>query len=289
MSRRRGIERHLQSLGEIKEIMNAMKNLALMETQKLARRLETQSRVVASIESAAADFLSFYPYLPAAEGPARDVFLLVGSERGFCGDFNEALLKAPQTDLTQGDGPAVITIGRKLASRYAEDSRVVARLAGPSAFEEVEAVLLNLMATLDEWQASQRPRGALRLTMFHHRPEEAGVKVTRLDPFSQWTPPQPHVAYPPLLNLEPGVFLTKLGEHYLFAVLHELFYCSLMAENQQRVQRMDFAVRRIDEKCQALSRRANSLRQEEITEEIELIMLSVETAARLPLAGETGR
>lgn len=279
MSKRRDLQRHLRSLGEIKEIMNAMKNLALMEMHKVARRLETQHRTVESIEAAASDFLSFHRYPPSGEEPARDVHLLLGSERGFCGDFNEALAEAFQAHDKLGDDPVLITIGNKLSSRYAGDSRVIARLPGPSALEEVEAVLLSLMATLDTWQAEQRPTGALRFTMFHHRPEEPGVKTTRLDPFSEWAPLPRRAAYPPLLNLEPRLFLTKLAEHYLFAVLHELFYQSLMAENQQRVQRMDFAVRRLDEKCGELLRQFNSVRQEEITEEIELIMLNVETPA----------
>lgn len=277
MSKRRDLQRHLRSLEEIKEIMNAMKNLALMQIHKVARRLETQHRVVENIEAAASDFLSFHPYPPGGEEPARDVYLLLGSERGFCGDFNEALARALQAHETRGDDPVLVTIGNKLSSRYADDPRVIARLPGPSALEEVEAVLLNLMATLDTWQAAQRPTGALRFTMFHHQPGEPGVKMTRLDPFSEWAPPRRRAAYPPRLNLEPRLFLTKLAEHYLFAVLHELFYQSLMAENEQRVQRMDFAVRRIDEDSQALLRRFNSVRQEEITEEIELIMLNVET------------
>lgn len=277
MSKRRDLQRHLQSLVEIKEIMNAMKNLALMEIHKVARRLETQHRVVESIGTAASDFLSFHRYPPGGEEPARDVYLLLGSERGFCGDFNEALSEAFRAhDKPDGD-PVLVTIGNKLSSRFTDDSRVIARLPGPSALEEIEAVLLNLMATLEAWQATQRPTGGLRLTMFHHRPEEPGVKTTRLDPFSEWAPPPRRAAYPPLLNLEPRLYLAKLAEHYLFSVLHELFYCSLMAENQQRVQRMDFAVRRLDDKSEELLRQFNSVRQEEITEEIELIMLNVET------------
>ena len=282
MSKRRAIDRHLRALGEIKEIMNAMKNLALMETHKLTRRLDTQRRVVASIEAAAADFLSFHPHLTGAKAPTREVYLLVGSERGFCGDFNETLVTALRKHTAEPEQPAVLVIGSKLASRHGDDSGVVARLAGPSALEEVEAVLLNLMATLEQWQATQQSAHALRFTIFHHLPEEPAVKVTRLDPFSQETPPQ-RFAYPPLINLDPELFLAKVAEHYLFAVLHELFYCSLMAENQQRVQRMDAAVRRIDEESQVLLRRSNSLRQEEITEEIELIMLNIETPAKMPL------
>jgi F-type H+-transporting ATPase subunit gamma len=49
-----------------------------------------------------------------------------------------------------------------------------------------------------------------------------------------------------------------------------------MAENQRRMQHMDAAVRRLELTCADLLRRRNILRQEEITEEIEVIMLSVE-------------
>jgi F-type H+-transporting ATPase subunit gamma len=48
-----------------------------------------------------------------------------------------------------------------------------------------------------------------------------------------------------------------------------------MAENQRRMQNMDSAVRRLEKTSAELLRKRNSLRQEEITEEIEIIMLSV--------------
>ncbi|HET6464833.1 MAG TPA: F0F1 ATP synthase subunit gamma, partial [Nitrospiria bacterium] len=94
MSKRREIERRLQALGEIKDILSAMKNLALMEVRKLTRFLSTQQRVVANIESAVADFLSYHPDLLVEPENRREVYILIGSERGFCGDFNEALLPA---------------------------------------------------------------------------------------------------------------------------------------------------------------------------------------------------
>jgi F-type H+-transporting ATPase subunit gamma len=80
-----------------------------------------------------------------------------------------------------------------------------------------------------------------------------------------------------LLNLEPRRFFGSLGGHYLHAALHGIFYESLMAENRRRAQHMDAAVRRIDERSLPLVLERNSLRQEEITEEIEVIMLSIET------------
>jgi F-type H+-transporting ATPase subunit gamma len=73
--------------------------------------------------------------------------------------------------------------------------------------------------------------------------------------------------------------VTGLAEQYLFAALHELLYSSLMAENQRRMQHIDSAVRRLERTSAELWQKRNILRQEEITEEIEVIMLSVEALA----------
>jgi F-type H+-transporting ATPase subunit gamma len=68
--------------------------------------------------------------------------------------------------------------------------------------------------------------------------------------------------------------MLELVDQYLFAALHELLYTSLMAENQQRVMHLESAVRHLDEELSELNRQINILRQEEITEEIEVLLLS---------------
>ncbi len=49
-----------------------------------------------------------------------------------------------------------------------------------------------------------------------------------------------------------------------------------MAENQRRIQHLEGAIQRLEEKNENLARKSRTLRQEEITEEIEVILLSVE-------------
>ena len=47
-----------------------------------------------------------------------------------------------------------------------------------------------------------------------------------------------------------------------------------MAENHRRAQHLEGAIRHLDEESGELKRRSNALRQEEIIEEIEVILLS---------------
>jgi F-type H+-transporting ATPase subunit gamma len=53
-----------------------------------------------------------------------------------------------------------------------------------------------------------------------------------------------------------------------------MLYTSLMVENRRRVTHLEGAVKHMDEESDELRRQCNTLRQEEIIEEIEVILLS---------------
>ena len=63
------------------------------------------------------------------------------------------------------------------------------------------------------------------------------------------------------------------------AALNEVLYSSLMVENRQRQMHMDHALQRLDDDSARLGLAYNAQRQEEITEEIEIILLSAEMLA----------
>jgi F-type H+-transporting ATPase subunit gamma len=276
VSKRRDLETQLHSLTEIKEIMNAMKNLSLMEVHRLNRFLDTQHRVVASIEAAAADFLLFHPKLLPGEEEFRNVHLLVGSERGFCGNFNESLLQALDNHTGSTREVTLVALGSKLVDKLTDDTRVAASLDGASVVEEVDSVLVKLMETLTGLSVPGAAGAPLLLTVFHHEASGENVRISSLRPFQKPEARSVRFTHAPMLYLDPHAFWTGLAEQYLFAALHELLYSSLMAENQRRMQHMDSAVRRLERTSAELWQKCNILRQEEITEEIEVIMLSVE-------------
>lgn len=278
MSKRLHIQRHLGMLEEVSGIMGAMKNISLMETHKLARYLAHQRRVLASIEGAGADFIGHYPELSGREvvGSTR-VIVAIGSQRGFCGDFNEAIVHAiNRYRRTEANTQRLVVVGRRLATRLVKSENLAAVLDGPSVVEEVQPVLQRVMHALGQLKLEVGSSEPLDVMLIAHRESEEQVQVRHILP-RLMSPGLSTTAYPPLLNLPPLVFLTELVQHYVWAQMHDAFYSTLMAENRRRLQHMEGAMKRIEEKSGALRRRYNTLRQEEITEEIEVIMLSKDT------------
>ncbi|MGZ8216826.1 F0F1 ATP synthase subunit gamma [Methylomagnum sp.] len=272
MSRRAELEQRMGRLAEISDIMTAMKTMALIETRKFGRFMSQQLQLVESIEASAADFLAFHPAYRASgagTGGDRQVLILIGSERGFCGDFNETVLAGLAAF---PDPPRLIAVGRRLAGKLEGHPRLIDWLDGPNVAEEVRPVLDGLMDRLHRLQSE--PPGWTRLSVLAHDPD-GGVATHAVLPMMP--PGGPKFAYPPRLNLAPAAFFAGLTDHYLIAKLPCLFHGSLLAENRRRLEHMERALGRMQTKIEDLGRRRNALRQEEITEEIEVILLSAES------------
>ena len=282
MSRRTNLKHHYEKLGEAREIVNSMKSLSFIEVRRLGHFLDLQRAVVGEIERAAADFSHFYPELGPRERGGQQVLLVVGAERGFCGSFNQRLLQALQEQLAQrevrssgGAEIQVVGVGHKLCTHLEDATQLLHCLDGAAVADEVGSSLNRLLATLTDIFAYGANHS---LSAIYHDLEQEQVVVRELlPPFTGLHCAKTEYSCPPELYLAPSAFLFELVEHYLYAVLHEILYVSLMAENHQRMQHLEGAVRYLDENMESLRRKANQQRQEEITEEIEVILLSAES------------
>lgn len=269
MAGRRELERQLHVLGDIGAILGVMKNLALMEAGKLSRILGAQREMVASLESAAADFLTWFPQPEADADKVLAVLLLVGSQRGFCGDFNDLLLASLSLAEEGRPNPLRIAIGAKLSGRLRTDFN----LDGPYAVEEIGQVIHELMKTLDSLLVKADGGQPLQLAALFHDPDSGGVAVRPLAPFALQTErTDSSPAFPPQLNISPPTFFAQLAEQHLLAAITEMFHCSLMAESRFRLNHIEGASNRMEKRAAELKRQQTLARQEEIIEEIEAIL-----------------
>lgn len=274
MSGRGDIEERFQRLREISGIMTAMKNLALVETRKLARFIGYQQRMLENIETTAADFLHFFP-TEAAGNTDATILVLVGSERGFCGNFDERILAALHELPLAKPPPRLLVVGRRLGTRLEAHPDVFAFLDGPTVTEDIPAVLDRLMDAVYEARQRLAVDGVALNALAHDA--EGEPRLRRLLPLS--APKPPHFSHPPRLQLAPAEFLIQLLDHYLLAALYGLLYGSVAAENRRRVEHMESALHRLDDTIARLAIKRNALRQEEIVEEIEVILSSEQAFA----------
>lgn len=274
MSRRHEIAHRIDALQDIAGILAAMKGLALMEIRMLGDCLSSQRQLLDNIEQAGGEFLAGHPQFaidPAL--PIPELCVVVGSEQGFCGDFNDTLLAHMATPGSTPGAPLHwLPISRRLGERLSARPDTEPALAGAIVASEVPTVLLGLTRLLSELLARPDLNG-FGLSALYHCDHTRSLRRRRLLPLRDLPAPAP----PPCaaeLNLAPAAFLQGLSDHYLHAALNEVLYSSLMAENRQRQSHMDQALQRLDDDTARLRQTLNLRRQEEITEEIEVILLS---------------
>ena len=273
MSERRKLLQRLRQLADIRDIMDAMKNLALAEIFKLKPRLENQQQMVVDLERMAADFLNFNPYSCTGTNAAISIWVLFGSERGFCGDFNEALAKKTSEQLqTTASQTYIILTGNKLSHRFAENLDHIRVIDGADVAEEVPAVLNRIVDSIGQLQTQFHTVNVDAI--FHDTYTGQITSKQLLPPFQSLPKQSDQHRIPPFLYIPPADFFSLLVDEYLYVALHEIAYMSLLVENNKRIQHMTGALQRLDEKSRGLTRQYHFHRQEEITQEIEVILLN---------------
>ncbi len=277
MGKRRQVKEHIGSLKEILSIMDAMKSLAMMESHKLARYHKHQQQLTDSVRHALLQVSGHYAD-EEQDLNTQPLYLLIGSERGFCGAYNEQLLTCLEQQSPPPQSP-IIGVGSRLAGPLARDYPDAIALPGASVADEVANLLSRLLNTINQLR---KEHGPIHLEVIHFQPEQHRPQCQKL------LPPGPGQSrgVPPLINLPPEQLLEELLEHYLFALTHTWLYAALLAENQQRMQHLEQAGNHLEQQLDSLAMHNNTLRQEEIIEEIEVILLN--SAVQGMGDGETG-
>ncbi|MDF1583298.1 MAG: F0F1 ATP synthase subunit gamma [Methyloprofundus sp.] len=269
MSQSRALQQHIAHLTEIRSILHSLKNMAFMDMHKLIKLRQAQSLVVQHIETVAADFLQFYPGLPELEISTPLIVITIGSERGFCGNFNESLI----AQLAQVVPDHVIAVGSRLCARLQNSHIGFTALSGANSSEEISQVISSVSDAISQLHKQDE---LFNLSVLFHQDEHLSITLKALLPPFKEVKRSSEYKNEPLLNLPPAQFLLELIDQYVFSSLQDVLYISLAAENNQRLQHLDNAVRHLDEATEQLHKKSQIYRQEEITEEIEVILLNAD-------------
>jgi F-type H+-transporting ATPase subunit gamma len=168
-----------------------------------------------------------------------------------------------------------VTVGHKIALKLEGDPRVIASIDGPNSVEEIPRVISELSEKLV-------PMATSRWLFIHNDGGESDLRTDVTFPLEPRLARQaPQFSYSPTLNMRPELLFPKLLEQYLTSVMYKIFYASFMAENRERLRHMDGALRKLENDLDRLTLKLNASRQEEITEELEVILLNAKSMTRV--------
>lgn len=274
MARLAELETRLASIGELDDVIGAMRALAAVRMRQASEALRA-ARVHAEAVRLALDAArQLVPEASAAPVPSRPLVVVFCTEHGFAGAYNERLLDRA----SDGERAPLVIVGSRGASLASERGLdVVATLAAASHPSGVLDVARRTATTVYE----QLGRAGLgRAEMIYGRGIAMGmpaIEQVQLLPVERARAAA--LAFPPLHQLEPRLLIEQLVAELVLAELARVAMESLAAESSARMQAMSAARENIERKLGELRQAEHRARQDQVTTELLDLVTGAEALA----------
>jgi F-type H+-transporting ATPase subunit gamma len=261
--------------------MRAMRALAASHVQEAQDSLTGIRRYVEIMEESIAEVVGLLPGTESGPYPPssspESALIVVCSEHGFTGAFNDALLDSAAKKQTAGQQLGII--GLRGAMKADERKLDVAwnfpmatHVGGVLGVTRRVADHLANAATAEIIFGRYKMGGAY---------EVQSRAILPLDP--NLLAEKEHSSRP-LHHLKPDKLLQQVANEYLFAEITRAVMESLASENGARLQLLSAADSNIGDKLAVFRRQENSLRQEAITSELLDVVTGAEAIMSEPSA-----
>jgi F-type H+-transporting ATPase subunit gamma len=269
MMRLAEVEAHIRSMGELLDIVGAMRSLASMRVQEAQRALPAIRRYAETMAAGIGAALLLLPDAGTENriAKSRRALVLYTAEHGFVGSFNERILDAAEKLLDPED--ALFVLGSRGAAAVRErDMPMLWAYPMATRPEGVPEAIRHLTAELYGWIA-RGDLARIEVVFARHR-QSTGTTIERklLFPVDLTSFALKQRRLPPLHNLPPPTLLEKLIADYIFGLLTEAAIEALASENAARFAAMDSAHDNVSKKLEELRQEACQARQDEITTEL---------------------
>lgn len=266
------LKARIESLEELRNLMRAMRALAASHVQEAQAALGGIRQYVGVIEDAIAAGVTLLPATAAAAtraAPGDDVLIVICSEHGFVGGFNEQLIE--HAVAARGSNRQLAVVGQCGIDLTTE--RGLAPIWNEAMATQVGGVLGVARRIADRLAGIGRAElifGAYR------RGGNYVIETHRVLPLDPDLLERAVAHAPPLHHLPAEMLLARLADEYLLAEVTRAVMESLASENGARLHVMESADRNIDNRLERLSSQAHTLRQEAITAELLDLMTGAE-------------
>lgn len=289
------LSRHIEVARDLQSVVRTMKAVSAVGIRRheaaeraLRHYLET---VELGLQAALRDLPDNAPWLAGKDEGGVGI-VVIGSEIGLCGGFNERLVDFTLTRLAEQDIDAeqcqVLVIGtRAEAGWQARTGRLAHLEEAPATIELLPATVGRVLTLLDRWRAED---DVSRLLLFHQRiggpqisePVEAPLFPIAPDWLAslrarRWPSRRLPVRFGPAESVTRALVRQLLLARLIGAVIQ-----SHAAEHAERLSAMQAADKSIGDRLEELRKTHNQQRQSVITAELLDIIGGYEAASQRP-------
>lgn len=262
MPRLAELEARVASIGELEDVVGAMRALAAVRMRQAADGLAAARAHVAVVRAA---FDAAHSLLPEARPQVptdKRLLVVFCTEHGFAGAFNERLLDRASE---RGESPLIVVGSRGAAVAQERGLVVVASLPASSHPAGVLEVARCTAEAISEYLDRAHLTRVDVIYGCEHGLGAPAIETMQLLPV---VPSSPTPTFSPLHHLEAPHLVEQLVHELMFAELARIAMEALAAESSARVQAMSAARDNIERKLGNLRRAEHRARQDQITTEL---------------------
>lgn len=269
----------LETTGDIKSIVRTMKSLSAVSIRQYEQAEAAMSDYEHTIDLGLTALLMQRRArglsLPTttSKGTDAEALIVIGSDRGLCGRYNEIVAQEAETHLSEQTA-ALGVVGARSAARLDSSGYQIDRLfLQPGSVAGLRALVQSIIVEIELWT---RDPGVSHVRVVHNRRKghaHAAPIVRDLLPIPDaylhnlisggW--PGPGL---PFLRADPDRLLSWLVRQRLFVLLYRALAEALASEHATRLSAMQNAERNIEERQEELNSAYRRKRQETITREL---------------------
>ncbi|HEY4003079.1 MAG TPA: F0F1 ATP synthase subunit gamma [Candidatus Xenobia bacterium] len=261
-------EEHLRALSvarDLSTLTRTLKAMAAVTLRTFQQAVDAVDALEQAVEVAMQVALQHGVVRLGGGEPAARGVIVVGSDLGMCGTFNQSLITP-----TLNEGARILAVGSRAAEHLRRHGLTAeAVLSVPSSVAGLATTVYDLVVRLEAW-------GSTRLEVVYNVADGGGRCHAVRQPLMPWSQ-----AWLQTLQLKPwkGSSLpqifsaasdirSELVRQYLFASLYAALARSIEAESGARLAAMQQAEHNIGVRLETLQREYHQLRQAAVTEEL---------------------
>jgi len=272
------LNKKIKTAQDLLGVVKTMKSLAAVNIRQYEKAVESLEEYRGIVDKGWQVLLRFGGPVPRKRLGAGAVCMVIGSDQGMCGQFNEIIIAHAVHEVREQKehGAEMIfwSAGEKATGSLVDMGHEEGeRFASPGSLTDINTKVQRVVQRIESWQSA---RNIERFYLCHNMVSKEGGYTQifyRLLPLDEeWAERISEEEWPgrclPMMGLDQSELFQHLFHQYLFVSFYRAFAQSLASENAARLMAMQAAEKNVLERGEDLQALFREQRQANITNEL---------------------